>query len=80
MILLQSKNTRNPVKASQFRLAYLTVTITVLLHILSHGHLHNQECAVIFTCEGKIVALIRGYLKNRPAGEICDQTAGDFGI
>ena len=36
--------------------------------------------AVIFTCEGKIVALIRGYLKNRPAGEICDQTAGDFGI
>ena len=36
--------------------------------------------AVILTCEGKIVALIRGYLENRPAGEICDQTAGDFDI
>ena len=44
MILLQSKITRNPVKASQFRLAYLTVTITVFLHILSHGHLQKQEC------------------------------------
>ena len=36
--------------------------------------------AVILTCEGKIVALIRGNLENCPVGEICDQTAGDFDI
>ena len=29
--------------------------------------------AVILTCEGKIIALIRRYLENRPASEICDQ-------
>ena len=31
--------------------------------------------AVTLTCEGKIVALIRRYLENRPASEICDRSA-----
>lgn len=29
--------------------------------------------AVILTCEGKIVSLIRRYLEHRPASEICHQ-------
>ena len=30
--------------------------------------------AVTLTCEGKIVALIRRYLENRPASEMCERS------
>ena len=30
------------------------------------------RCAVTLTYEGKIVALIRRFIENRPASEICD--------